>query len=140
VYVSLIRITKKAVAERFSPNKNVKHAMLESFLAHGLTQRETQMATILQMYYTFPTPSPPNSFSSHTTSLLIPTPVCSVAGSDNSATALPGVALHHTTTSPAFLQKLLSEMTPAAPSNLTNDAQPREHINTLVCSIMTVLY
>ena len=137
VYVSLTRITKTAVAERSSPNKNVKHDMLESFLAHVLTQREIQMATILQMYYTFPNPSPPNSFSRHTTSLLIPTPIYSVAGSDNSATALGDVALHHTTASPAVLQKLLSEMTSAVPSNLTNDAQPRERINTLVCSTTT---
>jgi hypothetical protein len=39
-YVSLVRIRKKAAIERFSSNKNIKHAMPGSFLAHGLTQKE----------------------------------------------------------------------------------------------------
>jgi len=50
VYLSLIRIGKQAVAERFGPNKKVKHDMIGSLLAHGLTQREAQTETLLQMY------------------------------------------------------------------------------------------
>jgi hypothetical protein len=109
VYVSLIRIRKKAGAERFSPNKNIRHDMPGSFLAHGLTQRGAQPATVLQKYYTFPTLSPPNSFSLHTTSLLIHTPIYSLAGSGNSATALHA-ALHYTTASLAAIQKLPAEV------------------------------
>lgn len=44
-----IRIGKKVVAERFGPNKKVKRDMLGSFIAHGLTQREAQSETLLQM-------------------------------------------------------------------------------------------
>ena len=45
----LVRIGKKVVAERFGPNKKVKQDMIGSLIAHGLTQREVQSETLLQM-------------------------------------------------------------------------------------------
>ena len=53
---SAFRIGKKVVGERFGPDKKVKRDMLGSFLAHGLTQREAQTETLLQMYVS---PFPP---------------------------------------------------------------------------------
>ena len=46
---SVVRIGKKVTADRFGPNKKVKEDMVGSFIVHGLTQREAQTETLLQM-------------------------------------------------------------------------------------------
>ena len=43
------RISKEIVAERFGPDKKVKRDMLGSFIRHGLTQRQAEAETLMQM-------------------------------------------------------------------------------------------
>lgn len=44
------RIAKKVVEERFGPDSKNQRDMLGSFIRHGLTQREAQSESLLQMY------------------------------------------------------------------------------------------
>ena len=45
----IIAIAKKKVEERFGPEKKVKQDMLGSFLNHGLSQKEAESETLLQL-------------------------------------------------------------------------------------------
>ena len=44
------RVAKRVVAERYGPDKKVRGDMLGSFVRHGLTQREAESESLLQMY------------------------------------------------------------------------------------------
>ncbi|PMD31924.1 cytochrome P450 [Hyaloscypha variabilis F] len=89
-------IGKKVVAERFGPDKKIKQDMIGSLLAHGLSQREVQTETLLQI----------------------------VAGSDPPATAMRATLLYIITSS-NVLSKLLSEISTADISNPITDAEAR---------------
>jgi hypothetical protein len=43
------RVAKRVVAERYGPDKKVNDDMLGSFVRHGLTQKEAESETLLQM-------------------------------------------------------------------------------------------
>jgi cytochrome P450 len=47
--LTLDRITKKVVAERYGPDKKVLSDMLGSFVNHGLTEEEAESETVLQV-------------------------------------------------------------------------------------------
>ncbi|RDW65159.1 hypothetical protein BP5796_09851 [Coleophoma crateriformis] len=93
----LMGIGKEATAERFGPNKKVKHDMLGSFIAHGLSQREAQSETLLQI----------------------------VAGSDTSATAMRATLLY-IVTNPIVQGKLLEEISNSSISNPITDAEAQK--------------
>ncbi|KAE9374995.1 pisatin demethylase [Stipitochalara longipes BDJ] len=93
----LMGIGKRVVGERFGPNKKVKQDMIGSLLAHGLSQREVQSETLLQI----------------------------VAGSDTSATAMRATLLY-IITNPAVLSKLLAEISTAQISSPITDAEARK--------------
>lgn len=93
----LMGIGKKVVAERFGPNKKVKQDMIGSLIAHGLTQREVQSETLLQI----------------------------VAGSDTSATAMRATLLY-IVSNPHVQQKLLEEISKSSISTPITDAEARK--------------
>ncbi|PKS11176.1 hypothetical protein jhhlp_002937 [Lomentospora prolificans] len=93
----LCRIAKKVVAERFGPDRKVQRDMLGSFIAHGLTQREAESETLVQI----------------------------LAGSDTTATALRGTLLH-ILTSPRVHARLLAEIESARPSTPIRDAEAKQ--------------
>jgi hypothetical protein len=43
------RLAKQVAAERYGPDKKVNDDMLGSFVRHGLTQKEAESETLLQM-------------------------------------------------------------------------------------------
>jgi hypothetical protein len=43
-------VAKEAVAERFHAGKTDRRDMLGSFIRHGLTQKEAEVESTLQMY------------------------------------------------------------------------------------------
>lgn len=93
----LMGIGKAAVDERFGPNKKVKQDMLGSLISHGLTQREAQSETLLQI----------------------------VAGSDTSATAMRATILY-LACNPRVEAKLLEELKNSDISSPITDAESRK--------------
>ncbi|KAE9377678.1 pisatin demethylase [Stipitochalara longipes BDJ] len=91
----LMGIGKQVVAERFGPNKKVRRDMLGSFIAHGLTQRDAQTETLLQIG----------------------------AGSDTSATAMSATFLY-IATHPTVQLKFLAELTSVSLSSPITDTVP----------------
>ncbi|KAH8816215.1 pisatin demethylase [Xylogone sp. PMI_703] len=93
----IIGIAKKVVGERFGPDKKVQKDMLGSFINHGLTQREAESETLVQI----------------------------LAGSDTTATAIRATLLH-LVTNPRVVSKLLDEIATAKPSRpIIKDAEAR---------------
>ncbi|CAG8957256.1 hypothetical protein HYFRA_00010678 [Hymenoscyphus fraxineus] len=103
----ILGITKDVVAQRFGSEKKVQRDMLGSFIAHGLTQREAEAETILQI----------------------------MAGSDTTATAIRSTFLY-ILTHPHTLQKLRHEFTTASPpisSPITNqEAQSLPYLQAVI--------
>lgn len=93
----IIGIAKEVVGKRFGPDKKVQRDMLGSFIAHGLTQKEAESETLVQI----------------------------LAGSDTTATALRGTLLHILST-PRVHARLLAEIAAAAPSRPIKDAEARQ--------------
>lgn len=90
-------IAKEVVGERFGPNKKEQRDMLGSFVRHGLTQREAESETLMQI----------------------------LAGSDTTASAIRATILH-LITSPHVLNKLLAEISAAKISSPIIDAESRK--------------
>lgn len=90
-------IAKEVVGERFGPNKLEQRDMLGSFVRHGLTQREAESETLMQI----------------------------LAGSDTTATAIRSTILH-IITSPHVLNTLLAEISSANISSPITDAEARK--------------
>ncbi|KAF8848799.1 pisatin demethylase [Acephala macrosclerotiorum] len=93
----VMRIAKEAVGERFGPNKKEQRDMLGSFVRRGLTQREAESETLMQI----------------------------LAGSDTTASAIRATILH-IITSPHVLNTLLAEISSAKISNPITDAEARK--------------
>ncbi|KIW34406.1 uncharacterized protein PV07_01184 [Cladophialophora immunda] len=74
-------IAKEIVAERYGDSKIVKRDMLGSFVAHGLTQKDAESESLVQI----------------------------VAGSDTTATVIR-IGIFHASTSPLVCQKLQEEI------------------------------
>jgi cytochrome P450 len=90
-------IAKEVVGERFGPNKKEQRDMLGSFVRHGLTQREAESETLMQI----------------------------LAGSDTTASAIRATILH-IITSPHVLNTLLAEISAAKISSPITDAEARK--------------
>jgi len=90
-------IAKQVVGERFGRNKKIQNDMLGSFIRHGLTQKEAESETLVQI----------------------------LAGSDTTATAIRATLLH-LITSPRVLSTLLAEIRKAAPSSPITDSEAKE--------------
>ncbi|KLJ09236.1 hypothetical protein EMPG_15344 [Blastomyces silverae] len=80
-HTDVVGIAKEVVAERYGPNKITKPDMLGSFVAHGLSQRDAEAESLVQI----------------------------VAGSDTTATTIR-IALLLLTTSPKTYTTLVSEI------------------------------
>lgn len=90
-------IAKEVVGERFGPNKREQRDMLGSFVRHGLTQREAESETLMQI----------------------------LAGSDTTAGAIRATLLH-IITSPHVLHTLLDEIFSANISSPITDTEARK--------------
>lgn len=77
----IMRIAKEVVSERYGDSKIVKPDMLGSFVAHGLTQKDAESESLVQI----------------------------VAGSDTTATVIR-IGIFHASTSPLVYQKLQEEI------------------------------
>ncbi|KAK5989461.1 Cytochrome P450 monooxygenase ABA1 [Cladobotryum mycophilum] len=102
----VMSIAKEVAAERFGEDKKVQKDMLGSFVAHGLTQSETESEILLQI----------------------------VAGSDTTATAIRSTMLHVVTT-PRVLTRLREEIISSRISRpvITNDeAQEMPYLQAVI--------
>jgi cytochrome P450 len=90
-------IAKEVVGERFGPNKKEQQDMLGSFVRHGLTQREAESETLMQI----------------------------LAGSDTTASAIRATILH-LISNPHVLNALLAEISSAKISSPITDAEARK--------------
>ncbi|KAI9733771.1 MAG: hypothetical protein M1818_007185 [Claussenomyces sp. TS43310] len=93
----LMGVAKAVVAERFGPNKKTQRDMLGSFVHHGLTQDEAESETLVQI----------------------------LAGSDTTATAIRTILLY-IITAPRVCDRLLQEISFAAPSSPISNAEARK--------------
>ncbi|XWX01103.1 hypothetical protein V2A60_009128 [Cordyceps javanica] len=93
----VIRIAKGVAAERFGKDCKVQNDMIGSFVAHGLSQTETESEILLQI----------------------------IAGSDTTATAIRSTLLY-ITTNPRVLTALRQEIDDASlPSSIISDEKAR---------------
>ncbi|RDW80147.1 hypothetical protein BP6252_04785 [Coleophoma cylindrospora] len=90
-------VAKRVVSERFGPDKKIQKDMLGSFVNHGLTQREAESETLMQI----------------------------LAGSDTTASAMRATLLH-ISTSPRVLNRLVSEIASTPISSPITDAEARK--------------
>jgi cytochrome P450 len=87
-------LAKEVVGERFGPNKEEQRNILGSFVRHGLTQREAESESLMQI----------------------------LAGSDTTASAIRATILH-IIISPHVLNTFLAEISVAKISSLITDAK-----------------
>ncbi|KEZ40403.1 hypothetical protein SAPIO_CDS8267 [Scedosporium apiospermum] len=93
-YGRVIGICKEKAAERFGPDRQEQRDMLGSFVRHGLTQREAQSETLLQI----------------------------LAGSETSATAIRTTLLYIITHPPVYAKLLaeIADVSKTTPSPIPN--------------------
>ena len=112
----LARVAKKVVQERFKPDAKPEMDMLGSFIRHGLSQKDAESETMIQMYVR----GLLHSVSGNEANVEI----VSLAGSDTTATAIRATMLH-IITNPPVLSSLMTELTNAPISDPIKDSEAR---------------
>ncbi|KAI9817412.1 MAG: hypothetical protein M1827_001021 [Pycnora praestabilis] len=115
----LMGLAERTVARRYGPGKIEQPDMVDSFIRHGITQRQAASEVFVQMYVKSLVPS----FCHSKAENLLPGP--SVAGSDTTATAIRATFLL-INSNPSVLKRLLAEIDEAIASRkvsnpITND-------------------
>jgi len=110
-------IAHELVAQRFGPDMKERRDMLGSFVRHGLTQKEAEVESLVQMYVCL---SP--IYTLMVTRFTKPT--TRLAGSDTTATAIRTMMLY-VVANPLIYSRLLAEITNSQISSPITDSEAR---------------